>query len=308
METPTESAAAAPVVDDLVVTSSGDPAPDPTPEPVVSAQGDGDAGEETHHAEPVPDDAAASDAAKTLAKRKRTAQDRINDLARDKYRLEGELHALRSQQTRPATAADSTAPPPASASDAGMVRPKEEDFATYAEYVDAAADYRVYLALAADRQARTQQQAQAQQDQTVSTFLARTEAFKAAHPDYLEVVSNPDVLAVAHPYLHQAIAASDLGPAVAYYLGTHLDECRALASQPTAAQFDRAFGKLEARLEAASPSASAPNPKPVPPPPAPLTPIATGGSAATASPDDLPFGRDYIRAQNKADEARGRRY
>ncbi len=304
MDVSTESAAAG---DDLVVTSSGD-APEPTPDPpAASAQGDGDAGEssesgETHHADPEPDAAAVSAAASTLAKRKRTAQDRINDLARDKYRLEGELAALRSQ-TRPATAADPVATPPV-ASD-GRTRPKEEDFDTYAAYVDAAADYRVQLALAADRQARAEQSQASQYQQVVSAADARIAAFAAAHPDYHDVIrSQTEVFPT--PLLLDAVTHSDLTAEIAYHLNTHVDEYRALVSLAPGPML-KALGKLEARLEAAQPAALS-SPKPgLPPPPAPITPVRTGGSAAAVAPDDLEFGPAYVSAMNAQDQARGRR-
>jgi len=310
MDAPTETAVAAVApVDDLVVTSSGDAAPtSETSETVVSAQGDGDPGEETHHADPAPDDAAASDAAKTLAKRKRTAQDRINDLARDKYRLEGENAALRAQQSSRSAAADPAqpAPPPASPSDAGLVEPKEEDFDTYAQFVRATSRYETRLALADQDRSRAVEQGQAQYREIASAHDARVAAFKAITPDYDDVIASQTAV-YPTPVLAEAVLHSDLAPQIAYHLNSHVDEYRALNALPPGLLL-KALGRLEARLEAAHPSASAPNPKPVPPPPAPLTPIATGGSAAPASPDDLPFGRDYIRAQNQADVARGRRY
>jgi len=287
-----------------------------TEAPAVSSQADGDGGDggEDHSAAPDPPaapvtvDPAASAAGKALNRQKQTAQQRINDLARDKYRLEGELQALRSQQSsRPAAAGEvqPVAPPPAASR--GLVEPQEEDFDTYRAFVNATADYRVHLALAADRQAREQQRQQAQDQTIASAADARIAAFAATHPDYLDVIRNQTEV-YPSPLLADAVRHSDLTAELAYHLNTHVEEYRALV-QLAPGPMLKALGKLEARLEAASPSASAPNPKPgPPPPPAPIAPIATGGSAATANADDLPFGRDYIAAQNRADAARGRRY
>ena len=206
------------------------------------------------------------------------------------------------------------APLSAPASRADGDAPQEEDFATYRDFVDARADYRIRLAQQADRAERAQQSDAQREQQTVSTFLARTEAFKAAHPDYLSVVTDPEVLAIANaqPYLHRAIAESDHGPAVAYYLGTHLEECRQLATAPTQAAFDRAFGRLEARLEAATPAAApaaASTPNHVTRAPAP--PVTLGSRPAEPADDVERAGarRDvgaYIRTMN-AREAAARR-
>jgi hypothetical protein len=286
--------------------------------PVVTAQGDGDSGDEepepeTPPAPPPVGDAAASAAGKVLAAKKRTAQERINELTRDKYRLEGELHALRSQSSRPAAAEPEqprSAPPPAESH--GLVKPLAQDFSDYDEFTDALAQYHVRVAQATDRQQREQWQAQQREQQTVSAFTARVEAFKADKPDYVDVVSQPDLIAIAtaQPYLHVAIRESEHGPAIAYYLGSHLEECRRLASQPNQAAFDRAFGRLEARFEAAgsAPSAaSTPNyttKAPAPPPTLGSRPAepADGIEAALTRRD---VGA-YIREQN-AREAAGRR-
>ena len=297
-----------------------------TEAPVASSQGDGDPGDDGDAGEdhsqaaepsgaPVRVDPAASAAGKALNRQKQTAQQRINDLARDKYRLEGELKSLRDSLASRSAATVEVPPvaPPASAASTDPDEPKEEDFETYGAFVRATAKYETRLAQQADQADRAQQQAAQREQQTVSTFLARTEAFKAAHPDYLEVVSNPDVLAVAHPYMHRAIAESELGPAVAYYLGAHLEEARQLASAPTAAAFDRAFGKLEARLEAVTPPAAATaadvTPNHITRAPAP--PVTLGSRPAEPADDVERAGarRDvgaYIRTMN-AREAAARR-
>lgn len=249
-----------------------------------------------------PTAAAASDAGKTLAKRKQTAQERINELARKNYLLEGELAGLRSaQSSRPAAAAEpQPAPSAPSPLPPGFQFPDWEQWSV----ANPGQSYESYnfagtaALIAFDRQ----QSAAAAHDQHIaSAFYARIEAFKAVHPDYLDVVSNPQVVALAHPYLHQAIRESEHGPAVAYYLSTHLEELRTLASQPTAAAFDRAFGKLEARLEAAStpPAASTTNhitQAPAPPPTLGSRPVVPGDDIEAAVRRKDPG--EYMRAMN----------
>jgi len=294
----------------------------PGVEAPVSAQGDGDGGEdavEDHRVAPVEAapavDPAASAAGRTLNKRKQqTAQERINELARANYLKDGELKALREQLTsRPAAAAETPAPvPPAPAASADPDEPKEEDFDTYAQFVRATARYETRLAQQADRADRAQQQGRAQLSEVAKAHDTRVEAFAAAHPDYLDVITQQTAV-MPTPLLAEAVLHSELAPEIAYHLNTHLDEYRALIALPPALLL-KALGKLESRLEAASPAsaaataaASTPNHvtrAPAPPP--------TLGSRAAAPADGVEAAvarRDvgaYLREAN-AREASARR-
>jgi len=186
----------------------------------VSSQGDGDSGDvgEDHSAEtetpavtakPVVD-AAASAAGKALNRQKQTAQQRINDLARDKYRLEGELKSLRESHTsRPAAAAE--APPPAAtpapSSNAGPVEPKEEDFDTYAQFVRATARYETRLAQADQDRTRAEQQGQTERSEIAKAHDTRVATFRAITPDYDDVITNQREV-FPTPLLAEAVAGS----------------------------------------------------------------------------------------------------
>lgn len=257
--------------------------------PGTSAQGDGDggdgsdpaeAGEDPPVAAPPPSSAPAADASaagRTLNRRKQTAQERINDLARKNYTLEGELNALRAQlasPSRPAAAAEApppasapSAPVPARASSADPDEPQEENFATYKEYVVAAADYRIQLARQADRAERDREVQQRQFHEVASAHDARVAAFAAAHPDYADVIRNQtDVMPT--PLLAEAVLHSDRPAEIAYYLNTHVEEYRALVALAPGPML-KALGKLESRLEADSPALPLPNRisrAPAPPP------------------------------------------
>jgi len=267
--------------------------------PGTSAQGDGDAGGdadvvEDHSVAPTPAPAAAapgadaSAAGRTLNKRKQTAQERINDLARHNYRLEGELKALREQlnpsPSRPAAAAT----PPVVATSAARApsadpdEPHEEDFSTYKEYVAAAADYRIKLARNADRAEQARDTQQRQRQEIATAHDARVAAFAAAHPDYDDVIRNQTEV-FPTPLLADAVLHSDLPAEIAYYLNTHVEEYRALVNLAPGPML-KALGKLEQRLEAASPAASGGAvPNRVSRAPAP--PTTLGGRPATPGDD-----------------------
>jgi len=238
------------------------------PGTAVEAQGDGDSGEavEDHSVAPAATPAPgapgadASAAGRTLAKRKQTAQERINDLARKNYTLEGELNALRAQLTpspsRPAAAAE--VPPvanvPARASSADPDEPQEDNFATYKEYVVAAADYRIAVARKADRAERDRDVQQQQRQELATAHDARIATFAATHPDFEDVIrTQTEVLPT--PLLADAVLHSDLPGEIAYYLNTHVEEYRALVALAPGPML-KALGKLEQRLEASSPAAS----------------------------------------------------
>ena len=284
--------------------------------PVVSAQGDGDPGGdpgEDHSqapeaAAPAPDPAASA-AGRALQKRKQTAQERINDLAREKYRLEGELKALRETQasrqdlSRPAAAAETPAPAPTAspASGDGLAEPQEEDFATYKDFVKATARYehRLAQAEAESRAAQTaQQQAYAA---AAAAHDTRVRAFITTHPDYLDVIQSQTAV-YPTPLLAAAVLHSALAPELAYHLNTHVDEYQALVALPPGPQL-QALGKLEARLEAAagSPAGVASSPNHVTRAPAP--PVTLGSRPAEPADDVERAGarRDvgaYLRAAN----------
>lgn len=94
--------------------------------------------------------------------------------------------------------------------------------------------------------------------------------------------------------LSVAIMEADNGEDIAYYLGTHLDEARAIAAMPERAQI-RAIGRLEAKL-AAEPQ----KPKTPSKAPAPITPV-DGKSAPTS---DIPSDKDDINTWMRKENSR----
>ena len=134
------------------------------------------------------------------------------------------------------------------------------------------------------------------------SFAEKETAFAAEHPDYEAVAKAP------HVPITQAVAEeilqSDNPPAVAYYLGSHLDEAAAIA-QMSPAQISRAIGRIEGRLSAPA-SSEAPRqiePKTVSRAPAPVTTLS-GAPAVKKSYTDMSM-REYDAARKKERAAKG---
>lgn len=117
-------------------------------------------------------------------------------------------------------------------------------------------------ALAEKRAAELVQQREAHQQQTqvLESHRDREETARDKYDDYEDVVYNPK-LAIT-PIMAQTIQASDMGPDVAYYLGTNPKEAERIARMPAIAQA-KEIGRLEAKIASAPPvkrTTSAPTP------------------------------------------------
>ena len=135
--------------------------------------------------------------------------------------------------------------------------PKEIPPADQFESVEAYAQ-----ALAEKRAAELVQQreVQQQQAQVLESHRDREESAREKYDDYEDVVYNPK-LAIT-PIMAQTIQASDMGPDVAYYLGTNPKEAERIARMPAIAQA-KEIGKIEAKLTSSPPvkrTTSAPTP------------------------------------------------
>lgn len=105
-----------------------------------------------------------------------------------------------------------------------------------------------------------QRMAQQQQAQVLESHRDREESAREKYDDYEDVVYNPK-LAIT-PIMAQTIQASDMGPDVAYYLGTNPKEAERIARMPAIAQA-KEIGRIEAKLTSSPPvkkTTSAPTP------------------------------------------------
>lgn len=246
---------------------------------------------------PAPD--AAETAKATEEKRKGTAKDRINELTRDKYqlkeekaRLEAELNQLR-QQNHPRE----------------PVKPKLADFGSDTEYEAAMDQYHLTRrdydsAQASERETQQQevQRKQAEADKAAQKFVTDMNKEKANYEGIETVMADPAfALVVKHMSLdlRNLIQTSDKNIALAYHLGTHLDEAEEIASLPLA-QAARKLALLESRLEI-------PKPKTVTNAPPPVKPVNGGSVKERDISDPNLSDAEFNEMRRKENAARRRR-
>ena len=135
--------------------------------------------------------------------------------------------------------------------------PKPEQFRSQQEYLQALIDHGVSQGIA-------QREQQKQQREVVEVYRDRVAQVLDKYPDF-EKVAHGDHIVIT-PESGAVIAASEIGPEIAYYLGSNPDEARRIAALPALRQAAE-IGKIEAKLVDNPPAAkvsSAPNPiKPV---------------------------------------------
>jgi hypothetical protein len=138
-----------------------------------------------------------------------------------------------------------------------------------------------------------------QQRATAEAFVSRETQFAVTQPDYADVVSDPSLQQYVTPVISEAIVASENGPQLSYYLGTHRDELATIAKMRPVQQA-QALGRLEAKLQssAAAPP-SAPKPRTVQPTRAPAPPSPVGnGSAPTKGIEQMSIG-EYMEHRRR---------
>lgn len=173
------------------------------------------------------------------AKARKSAQDRIDELTRDKHAerrraeaLERELEQLRPKAA-PAQQPQADAEPDPSAYTFGETDPA---------YVRDLARYEVRQ----EFEAQAQKQAARQQAQTIEQqFASRQQEFAKTKPDYQSVVMEKQWACT--PDMTAAILAADDGPAVAYHLANNPDEARRIAGLTPHAQILE-LGRIAARI------------------------------------------------------------
>lgn len=194
-------------------------------------------------------------------------QKRIDRLTRERYRLQGELDAIRRQQVQP-----QAAQAPSSSEGA----PTPDQFQSYEQYLEAKAEWKaeqkVSEVLRRQQESTRQQSAQAEQAKLRATWEQRVDAASDAYDDFDEVALAPD-LPISGP-MAEAIQRAEKGADVLYYLGKHRDVASQLASMDAFSAAIR-IGEIAATL-------ARPVPKKTTSAPPPINPV---GARATAAKD-----------------------
>jgi hypothetical protein len=214
------------------------------------------------------------------AKAKGGFQRRIDKLTREKADAARETEYWRQQALRTSPAETKVeAPVKAEA------KPKVDDFATHAEYVEAISEYSAKKAVADFKAEQNAEKAKTHQQTAAQTYQGKLKEFRAATPDFDEVLADAD-MDVGRAVLDE-IFSHEQGPALAYYLAKNLDEAERLKKLPPVA-LAREVGRLESRFVTAPSKTTATVTKA----PAPPNPVGKSTSTSTKDPGEMNL-RDY---------------
>ena len=170
-------------------------------------------------------------------------------LAREQRKWERHQQALKLQQ--PAVPAE--VPPP-------------EQFESTEAYAEALAQRKAEELLA-------QREAQKQQAEILDSYRDLEEEAREKYTDFEQVAYNPRLPITT--VMAQAIQASEIGPEIAYYLGSNPKEADRISKLPAILQA-KEIGKVEVKL------ASDPPTKKTSSAPAPITPVTSRSAGAPA--------------------------
>ena len=144
--------------------------------------------------------------------------------------------------------------------------PAPDQFESVEAYAEA-------LAVQKAEQLIEQREQQRQQHEILETYHDREEEARAKYDDFEQVAYNPSVPITQ--VMAQSIQASDVGPDLAYYLGTNIKEAERIARLAPILQA-KEIGRLEAKI------ANEPVTKKTTSAPAPITPVTAKGSGSPA--------------------------
>jgi hypothetical protein len=210
--------------------------------------------------------------------RKKTAEERINELTRLRREAEREAEYWRNKAVQPPTPA-----PPTMQAD--LSRPKLENFETVESYEDALLAWHSYRNTARNEAEKRRQV----QVESVKTFNEKADVLRKKHEDFDEAIAAP----VFTPTMRAVLLNSEQGPSVAYYLGKPENAKIAgrIASLPPELQ-PYEIGKLETQLALAQKT------RRVPGAPSPINPIGATGEASRIDESKL-SDDDWYRLEQK---------
>lgn len=192
-------------------------------------------------------------------------QKRIDRLTREKADAAREAEFWRQQALKVAAPAET----PAYSAPKVEGKPKEDDFATAAEFVEALADWKYEQRAAAEREARQKAEQAQSQTSLQKKVQADIAAFRAVQPDFDEVME--EAAFQSTPLMIQELQESDMGPALLYHFAKNPDEANRIAELTDARKVAKEVAKIEARLT----SAPAKKQAPITSTPAPIKPVAS---------------------------------
>lgn len=149
-------------------------------------------------------------------------------------------------------------------------QPTPDQFKTVEEYVEALTDYKAQQKIAEREQMERQKTVR-------SSYENRAEEAREKYDDF-EQVAHGDHVKIT-PEMAETIMASEIGPEIAYYLGSNPSEASKIANLSPLQQA-REIGKIEASLTANPPAKKASSA------PAPIKPVGARSSTPKVAPSD----------------------
>lgn len=133
-----------------------------------------------------------------------------------------------------------------SQSTANTGRPKEDDFATHAEYVEALTDWKLDQRMAKAEEQKREAELKNQHKTIVQTYAEREKAFAEKTPDHEEVMDSVEDVRLSMA-LKTILLESENGPELAYNLAKNRKELDRINALPYGA-CARAIGAFETSL------------------------------------------------------------
>ena len=189
----------------------------------------------------------------------------LSDKDRAIAQMQADIAALRQRQGPDAPA---TAP---------SGEPRVDDFPDYDAYTRAISRWEA-------KQVWQEEQRAQEHQRRFATWETQVRAAQAKYDDWDEALQGADM--PVSEALREALLTSDVGADVLYYLATHPEEGRHLATLGSV-QTARAIGRIEAKLEAGVPPPVPPAADVSPPTPPPVRPVGTGSSGGTRDPGTM---------------------
>jgi hypothetical protein len=183
--------------------------------------------------------------------------------------------------------------------------PDPKDFKTVGEYTRALVKYEAKKAGETGKAQADESKQQERANEIVGAFVKRQDEFKAATPDYEDVIGATELIVpnIAMQYLIE----SEVGPQLGYYLAKNPDEVTRL-QKLSPSRCIAELGKLETKFEksAAPNKADAIAPKDVSKAPAPIKPLEGKEASVTKDPKDMNFQelRAFRDAERRAKASR----
>lgn len=264
----------------------------PEAQPVEVDQG-ADGGEETQNDTEESAGSESGDAPAQQPRKKPGVHQRIDELTKSFREAEREREYWREQALRAQQQTQQPQPTQAATPEADSGEPTLES----CDFDQSRYQRELYQHLRKQEKQQEAEQAKRQK------FVEKVAAFRVEHPDYDQLVSNPN-LPLTKPVV-DVIHETDDPPAIAYYLAQNPEEAAAIA-QMTPHQIGRAIGRIEAKLSAPPPATQTTRqvePKTVSKAPAPVTTLS-GSPAVKKSYEDM-SPKEYAEARRKEREAKG---